>query len=131
MPAALLSQLKRRYSANQNRPKRVTPHFPFPSMGNERSRCLTHLGKDYGVAFRFLNSAPGHPSAGVAHHCPGARLRRGQTVGEERPQETTAKEKLPLPVPQGECLTGACDLGVVMIHGEGIVGLAEGAGSGE
>lgn len=97
----LLSQLKRRYIANQNRLNPVTPHFPFLSMGNERSCCLTHLGEDYEMDFHFLNSASGHPRVIDAQHRPGARQWRGWTVGEE----TMPKEHLPLPVSRGEPLS--------------------------
>lgn len=70
-------------------------------MGNERSCCLTHLGKDYEADFGFLNPALGHPWAEAAWHLPGARLRRGWTLGRGRLQEITAKEQFPLLVPPG------------------------------
>lgn len=72
----LLSQLKRRHIANQNWLKLVILHFPFPSMGNERSCCLTHFGKDYEMAFHFPNPAPGHPCAVEA-----VSVRQGQSRG--------------------------------------------------
>ena len=42
---------------------RIIPHFPFPSMGNERSCCLTHFGRDSEMAFHFPDPALGYPCA--------------------------------------------------------------------
>lgn len=128
----LLSQFKRRYIANQNWLNPVIPNFPFLSMGNERSCCLTHLGEDYETDFHFPNSASGHPRVIDAQHRPGARRWRGWTVGEE----TMPKEHLPLPVSRGgsPChlgLSGTCGLGAVMIHRGRVGGRSEVAGNSE